>query len=66
MYLLLTAALAAFAGCAVWRLLGRTGWRRPLRILLAVLAGVLAAVLLYWGILVLAIHAWQWSDPVTW
>ena len=30
------------------------------------LAGVLAAVLLYWGILVLAIHAWQWSDPVTW
>ena len=66
MYLLLTSALAAFAGGAVWRLLGRTGWRRPLRILLAVLAGALAAALLYWGMLVLAIYAWQWSDPVTW
>ena len=43
MYLLLTAVLAVSAGCAVWRLLGRTGWRRPLRILLSVLAGVLAA-----------------------
>ena len=66
MYLLLTAALAAFAGGPVWRLSGRAGWRRPLRILLAVLAGVLAAVLLYWGMLVLAIYVWQWSDPVTW
>ena len=33
---------------------------------LAVLAGLLVAVLLYWGMLVLAIYAWQWSDPVTW
>ena len=66
MYLLLTAVLAAFAGGAVWRLSGRTGWRRPLRILLAVLAGLLVAVLLYWGMLVLEIYAWQWSDPVTW
>ena len=66
MYLLLTAVLAAFAGGAVWRLSRRTGWRRPLRILLAVLAGLLVAVLLYWGMLVLAIYAWQWSDPVTW
>ena len=66
MYLLLTAVLAAFAGGAVWRLSGRTGWRRTLRILLAVLAGLLVAVLLYWGMLVLAIYAWQWSDPVTW
>ena len=36
------------------------------RAVILLLAGVLAAVLLYWGILVLAIHAWQWSDPVTW
>ena len=66
MYLLLIPVLAVFAGGAVWRLLGRTGWRRPLRLLAAVLAGVLAAILLYRGMLVLAIYAWQWSDPVTW
>ena len=66
MYLLLISVLAASAGCAVWRLSGRAGWRRPLRILLAVLAGLLAAALLYRGMLVLAIYAWQWSDPVTW
>ena len=66
MYLLLISVPAASAGCAVWRLSGRAGWRRPLRILLAVLAGLLAAALLYRGMLVLAIYAWQWSDPVTW
>ena len=66
MYLLLTAVLAVFAGGAVWHLSGRAGWRRPLRILLAVLAGLLAAVLLYWGMLVLALYACQRSDPVTW
>ena len=66
MYLLLISVLAASAGCAVWRLSGRAGWRCPLRILLAVLAGLLAAALLYRGMLVLAIYAWQWSDPVTW
>ena len=66
MYLLLISVLAVSAGCAVWCLSGRAGWRRPLRILLAVLAGLLAAVLLYRGMLVLAIYAWQWSDPVTW
>lgn len=66
MYLLLISVLAVSAGCAAWRLSGRAGWRRPLRILLAVLAGLLAAALLYRGMLVLAIYAWQWSDPVTW
>ncbi len=67
MYLLLVPALAVFAAGAVWRLLlRRTGWKPPLRILVAALAGILAAVLLYWGMLVLAIYAWQWSDPVTW
>ena len=66
MYLLLVPALAVAAAGAVWRLLRWTGWKPPLRILVAALAGILAAVLLYWGMLVLAIYAWQWSDPVTW
>ena len=66
MYLLLLPVLAVFVGAVVWRLSGRAGWKRPARLLAAALAGVLAAVLLYWGTLVLAIYAWQWSDPVTW
>ena len=66
MHLLLLPALAVFVGAIAWHLLGRTRWKRPLRLLAAVLAGVLAAVLLYWGSLVLAIYAWQRSDPVTW
>ena len=66
MYLLLLPVLAVLVGVIAWYLLGRAGWRRPLRILLAVLAGLLAAALLYRGMLVLAIYAWQWRDPVTW
>ena len=58
MYLLLLPVLAAFVGVIVWRLSGRTDWKRPARLL--------AAALLYWGMLVLAIYAWQRSDPVTW
>ena len=46
MYLLLVPALAVAAAGAVWRLLRRTGWKPPLRILVAALAGILAAVLL--------------------
>ena len=66
MYLLLLPVLAAFVGVIVWRLSGRTDWKRPARLLAAVLAGALAAALLYRGMLILAIYAWQWSDPVTW
>ena len=66
MYLLLLPVPAVFSGVIVWRLLGRTGWKRPARLLAAVLAGALAAALLYRGMLILAIYAWQWSDPVTW
>ena len=66
MYVLLFLVPAAFAGAAIWRLSGRARWRRPARLLAAALTGVLTAVLLCWGALVLAIYAWQWSDPVTW
>ena len=66
MYLLLVPALAVFAAGAVWRLLlRRTGWKPPLRILVAALAGILAAVLLYWGMLFREIYARRWSEPVT-
>ena len=66
MYLLLLPVLAAFVGVIVWYLLGRAKWKRPARLLAAVLASALAAVLLYRGMLILAIYAWQWSAPVTW
>ena len=66
MYVLLIPVLAVLIGGTVWRLLGRAGWKSPLRLLAAALAGALAAALLYRGMLVLAIYAWQWSDPVTW
>ena len=66
MYLLSLPVLAAFVGVIVWCLLGRAKWKRPARLLAAVLASALAAVLLYRGMLILAIYAWQWSDPVTW
>ena len=66
MYVLLAAVLCVFIGGTVWRLLGRAGWKGPPRLLAAALVGALAAALLYRGMLVLAIYAWQWSDPVTW
>ena len=66
MYLLLLPLLAVPAGTGVWFLLGRTKLTRPLRLLIAILAGAAAALLLFWGSLCLAILAWQWSDPPTW
>lgn len=66
MYLILAALLGVFTGWGLWRLLGRTALKKPVRLLLAVPAGGLAAFVLYWLLLRLSIVLYQASGPITW
>ena len=66
MTLLLSPILAVLIAVGIWWLLRRTKLSRVTRVLIAVFSGAAGAGLLYYGLLILAIYAFQWNDPVTW
>lgn len=66
MYILFAAALACLLGRLIWKGLGRTALSRPLRAVLTLAGAVLAAALVYWGLLYLSVLLFLWNDPVTW
>ena len=65
-YLLFAPLLALLAGVGVWFALGRAGLAGLLRLLIAALAGIVLAALLYWGMIYLSVCLYVWNDPVTW
>ena len=66
MYLLFTPLVALLAGAGIWFALGRTKLTGLLRLLIAELAGIGIAALLYWGMIYLSIYFYLWNDPLTW
>ncbi len=66
MYIVIAALLGILTGWGVWRLLGRTVLKKPLRLLLAVLAGGAVALVFYWLLLRLSIVLYQRNDPASW
>ena len=59
-------SLALPVGLVVWRLLGRTGLGEPPRVLLTVLAALVAGALLFWAGIYLSIFLFQLWDRPTW
>ena len=66
MTLLFVPILAILIAAGIWRLLRRTKLSQVTRVLIAVFSGAAGGGLLYYGLLILAIYAFQWNDPVTW
>ena len=66
MYLLFTPLVALLAGAGIWFALGRTKLTGLLQLLIAVLAGIGIAALLYWGMIYLSIYFYLRNDPLTW
>jgi len=50
----------------IWRLLKRTRLKLPVRIALATVLSVLAAVVLVWASVCASILLYQLNDPVSW
>ena len=66
MILLLSPILAVLIAVGIWWLLRRTKLSRVAKFLIAGFGGVVGAGLLYYGLLILSIYAFQWNDPITW
>ena len=66
MTLLFVPILAVLLAAGVWGLLRRTRLPQVTRVLIAVFSGAAGAGLLYYGLLILSIYAFQWNDPITW
>ncbi len=66
MTLLLSPILAVLIAVDIWWLLRRTKLSRVAKFLIAGSGGAVGAGLLYYGLLILSICAFQWNDPITW
>ena len=58
--------LIVLSALGIWHLLKRTKLSLPVRVVLAVLLTVLAAVVLVWGSVCASILLYQLNDPVGW
>ena len=66
MILLLSPILAVLIAVGIWWLLRRTKLSQVTKLLIAGFGGAVGAGLLYYGLLILSICAFQWNDPITW
>ena len=58
--------LIVLSALGIWHLLKRTKLSLPVRVVLAVLLTVLAAVVLVWASVCASILLYQLNDPVSW
>jgi len=66
MYIVVAMVPACLLGWLFWKLLGRTGLSRALRVALTLVGAALIASFVFWGGIYLSILMFQWNDPITW